>query len=616
VEGVLTSGRGVELVVGVAGSGKTTALATVRDAFETAGFEVVGTSTSGQAARTLQREAGIEPSRTLASLNWRITHNSLKLTPNHVAVLDEAAMTDDAALVGFLEAARTTGAKVVAVGDPRQLGSVGPGGGFEAVANRFGAAVHVLSENVRQRDPAERTALAQLRSGDVDAAVAFYAAHGRICVSADRDTALDDTVAGWAADIASGADAAMYAWRRANVAELNRRGRTAWEAMGRLSGKELTVGQVGYRAGDRIVTLAPGANGEIVTSETGTVLAVDVEHRELAATMADGRLQRFASDDLDAAHLAHGYAVTVHRSQGATVARAHPFEDGGGRELAYVKMSRATEHTTVHTVADSHEQAVEDLARSWSVSRRIGWAIDRGTPAPGADRRPDTAPGARERSAPDRVLSATLRHAHLVAEREALVQAIPTDPRGADSQARGRLQRLEAQHAELEQGQGWGVWQGTAVGNAAKAWSAAYKEWQSCLARAETAGWREAAALRRRAAKAAKVEPALRERFDALAAPQRARIEAELPEARRVLDEVEGRSSAHLLFSVRHPEARGRLDRLDDQIATAAYELDLERHGLDGVEAKEPRLHHQFRGLEREAPGLDRGMDLGMDLGL
>ena len=77
---------------------------------------------------------------------------------------------------------------------------------------------------------------------------------------------------------------------------------------------------------------------------------------------------------------------------------------------------------------------------------------------------------------------------------------------------------------------------------------------------------------------------------------------------------MEGRSSAHLLFSVRHPEALARLNRLDDQIATAAYDLDLERQGLDGVEARAPRLHHQFRGIEREAPGLelDRGMDLGL----
>ncbi|HVL03566.1 MAG TPA: hypothetical protein VM386_03925, partial [Acidimicrobiales bacterium] len=102
----------------------------------------------------------------------------------------------------------------------------------------------------------------------------------------------------------------MYAWRRANVAELNRRGREAWDKLGRLSGKELVVGDTGYRAGDRIVTLAPGAGGEIVTSECGTVLAVDVARRELAATMDDGRIQRFGQEELDAAHLAHSYAIT------------------------------------------------------------------------------------------------------------------------------------------------------------------------------------------------------------------------------------------------------------------------------------------------------------------
>jgi len=192
--------------------------------------------------------------------------------------------------------------------------------------------VHVLGENVRQVDPVERATLEHLRSGDVDAAVAWYAAAGRISVSADRDTALDATVAGWAADVATGSNAAMCAWRRANVAELNRRGRGAWDGLGRLSGPELVVGDSAYRAGDRIVTLAPGAGGEIVTSEHGTVLAVDVNRRELGATMDDGRFQRFAGDDLGADHLTHGYAVTVHRNQGSTVERAHALEDGGGRE--------------------------------------------------------------------------------------------------------------------------------------------------------------------------------------------------------------------------------------------------------------------------------------------
>src|SRR5207237_6286306 len=50
VSGITGSGRGVELVVGVAGAGKTTALDAVRSACETAGYTVPGTATSAQPA--------------------------------------------------------------------------------------------------------------------------------------------------------------------------------------------------------------------------------------------------------------------------------------------------------------------------------------------------------------------------------------------------------------------------------------------------------------------------------------------------------------------------------------------------------------------------------------
>ena len=145
------------------------------DAFESEGFEVIGSSTSGQAARTLRNAAGIEASRTLASLTWRLDHGQLALSDRHVVILDEAAMAEDASLLRLLQAAGDAGAKVVMVGDHRQLGAVGPGGGFEALVSRYGGAVHVLEENVRQRDLATRVALEQLRAGDVARAVAHYA---------------------------------------------------------------------------------------------------------------------------------------------------------------------------------------------------------------------------------------------------------------------------------------------------------------------------------------------------------------------------------------------------------------------------------------------------------
>jgi hypothetical protein len=119
--GLLMSGRRLDLVMGVAGSGKTTTLAAVREGFESAGYTVLGTATSGQAARNLGEGAGIE-ARTVASLSWRLGHNTLELSDRHVLILDEGAMTSDVDLARLLTAVERSGTKLIVVGDDRQLG--------------------------------------------------------------------------------------------------------------------------------------------------------------------------------------------------------------------------------------------------------------------------------------------------------------------------------------------------------------------------------------------------------------------------------------------------------------------------------------------------------------
>jgi ATP-dependent exoDNAse (exonuclease V) alpha subunit len=251
VEAICTSGRGVELVVGVAGAGKTTMLAAVASAFEASGCQVLGTATAGQAARTLADGADLRTSSTLASLVGRLDRGQHHLDERSVVILDEAGMSDDVDLARLTTHAQLAGAKLIVVGDHRQLGAVGPGGALAALAGRHPDAVHHLSENRRQTNPAEREALEQLRDGDISRAVDWYADHDRLRPLADREGALQAAVDGWAADTAAGAEVALLAWRRANVAELNSRARAWMAATGRLTGPELHVDGVCYRAGDR-----------------------------------------------------------------------------------------------------------------------------------------------------------------------------------------------------------------------------------------------------------------------------------------------------------------------------------------------------------------------------
>ena len=76
----------------------------------------------------------------------------------------------------------------------------------------------------------------------------------------------------------------MLAWRRANVAALNDRARAVMADVGRLVGPELIVDGNGYRAGDRIVTLAPGTEGQTVTSQRGVVTSVSMERSARSAS--------------------------------------------------------------------------------------------------------------------------------------------------------------------------------------------------------------------------------------------------------------------------------------------------------------------------------------------
>lgn len=576
---VATSGRGLDLVVGVAGSGKTTVLEAVRQAFETAGHTVVGTATNGQAARTLAEAAGIQ-SDTLASLRWRLARGQVTLDARTAVVLDEAGMTDDPDLLAVLAAADAARAKVVAVGDHRQLGAVGPGGGLEALIARHAAAVHTLGENIRQRDPAQRAALEHLRAGNTDSAADWYLQHGRVHVAATRDQALDEAVDGWFADQHAGTtNTLLLAWQRASVAALNQRARARWAQAGRLYGPEIAIAGRRYAAGDRILTLAPHHPAGIVTSQRGTVAAVD-DHG-LTARMDNGQTVRFTGDALGPDRLDYGYAATINRTQGATATTGRVMWDGGGREIAYVALSRTTGPTHIHVVADDVDQAAEDLRRDWASERRQQWVIDTDSPAPpGTCRHPYL-----HRTEP------VLRAARLRAERAALRAALPPDPTGTLRQAQQQAATIRHELHDLHAGTGPHAQ--TPIGEAARRLRTAEHNQQQ--ARQQTAG----PGLSRRQRRSA-------ERLGQAWAE-------ELAAARHHWNTVAGPIERHLLDALDDAEAAS--SRVGAQRTLEA----LDRASGYGIHARIAAIDRELESIEAglpNAPVADRPIEISRGLGL
>jgi conjugative relaxase-like TrwC/TraI family protein len=596
-ESICASGRGAELIVGVAGAGKTTLLGAVAAAYEASGCRVVGTATSGQAARMLGREAELGESRTLASLLWHLDHGRLSLDERSVVILDEVGMTEDAHLVALTVRIEAAGAKLVLVGDHHQLGSVGPGGALAALVRRHPEAVHQLSENRRQHDRAERQTLAELRDGDVAKAVIWYHDRGRVHAAADRDAALQRAVDAWAADVSARHETGLYAWRRANVAALNQRARAWMDATGRLSGPELTCpGGRAYRTGDRVVSLAPAADGRLVTSQRAVITAVDLPGQTLWLRTDDGRHVLVHKEEAATDRLDYGYATTVHRCQGSTTGRAHLFADGGGRELAYVAMSRARESTHVWTVADDLPQGVDDLRRDWSTNRTPAWALDTALPDPSAL----TREAFQALPADQQARIAALLHVETALAGDAMAGIGLPDRAATLGQAEAALAQARQARADLDTGRG--VWETAEAGQAVRDLAQARHARQEAEKAAEAgARWRERHTARKEAALWAQREVNAQQRWEVYVAPVISGLDQEIARHQASLDRAANRLERRLAAS---QSVIGNGLEQQRHASNLARRLAAERDHLDGLPSATEvrRAATQRRQLQLFAP--------------
>ena len=378
VHHLLTSGNAVDVVVGVAGSGKTTALAYAQDAWAQAGVPVVGSALSARAAAELQAGSGIR-SATLAGLLTVVDDGYTRLPVGGVVVVDEAAMVGTRDIARILDIATRDRAKVVLVGDHRQLPEIEAGGAFAALAHRLNAPL--LQQNRRQRSTGHRRTLRHLRDGNPGRALADIDARGDL-VRADNRTALLERIIGdWAALRGDGKQTLMLAARRSVVRELNDAARIRLRDVGELGVDLAQVQGRGFSNGDRVVALKNDRHIGIRNGDRGTVTGIATSGTShdftISVHLDDGRDVVIPADYARAGRLDHGYATTIHKAQGSTVDHALVLADHTlAREGAYVALSRGRHTNRLYaTTADlADDLAVETthgIGRTFDLLARL-----------------------------------------------------------------------------------------------------------------------------------------------------------------------------------------------------------------------------------------------------
>lgn len=369
-----TAAKDLGVVVGYAGTGKSAMLGVAREAWEDGGLRVRGAALSGIAAENLEAGSGIA-SRTIASLEHQLAQGRDLLTSGDVLVIDEAGMIGSRQMERVLSAAKYAGAKVVLVGDPQQLQAIEAGAAFRSIAERHG---HVeITEIRRQQVDWQRDATRHLATGRTAEALDAYGANGMVHAAETRETAREELIGGWNRERVAHPDRSRIILTHTNdeVRTLNELARGRLREDGAL-GEDVSVtterGSRDFAAGDRLMFLRNDRELGVKNGSLGTVQSVSAQR--MAVLLDDGRSVAF--DTKDYAHIDHGYAATIHKSQGVTVDRTHVLATPGmDQHSSYVALSRHRESVSIHYGRDDFADAGK-LERALSRDRGKDMASD------------------------------------------------------------------------------------------------------------------------------------------------------------------------------------------------------------------------------------------------
>ncbi|MHB1734404.1 MAG: MobF family relaxase [Ferrimicrobium acidiphilum] len=396
VEAIATSTRRLDLLVGPAGTGKTTTMAGLRTAWELehGPGSVIGLAPSATAAQVLADELGIETENTAKWLHeWRqgASRRALRdelasvgpvpgsdpeqgaarlreierldglLTrwrfhPGQLVIIDEASLIGTFALDELVSAAQEADAKVLLVGDPAQISSITAGGMFGSLVRERGDMVATLSDVRRFTHAWERTASMELRVGNEEA-IDAYETHERI-KEGEREELLEALYQAWRSDVTAGKDSLMIAGDADTVTELNNRARADRVATGEVaeSGLSLADGTIAG-VGDEVVTrennrLLTTGKGWVKNGDCWQVIAIG-EDASMTIRRLGGRGEVTLPADYVVQHVELAYATTAYRAQGRTLDTAHAMiTSTTPREVLYVAATRGREANLLYV--DTH----------------------------------------------------------------------------------------------------------------------------------------------------------------------------------------------------------------------------------------------------------------------
>jgi len=413
VRHITQSDHAIRIVQGYAGTGKTTMLRTAVQAWQAAGYNVVGACFTAAAADNLQGEIGVPCNTihmTLVDLpgglfdtvrRWgkhsikqigraiqdKKTYRYKKpkrpeINGKSIVLLDEAGMINTRHMLMLMEWVEKHNATLVLTGDAAQLPAIEGGSPFLSLSKRVGYAE--MKQIMRQEDEWARAAAIHMANGEIAEAMALYDERNLVKVSDDLDDALEQLVRDWgdhfwdctqdARILTSTNDQAINANRLCQE-ELIRRKQIDASSYREIVDIDQDTGRKYHsmvHVGDRVLfTFNAVRKYGVRNNNAGRVL----KFIRIGKGLRPGLRVKLDSGKvvdvpLSFRHMRLGYASTVSKSQGATYSESFVLLGGAAlnQPMSYVQGTRSSKATHFYTEKALYDQC-QDIEESLLVSQ-------------------------------------------------------------------------------------------------------------------------------------------------------------------------------------------------------------------------------------------------------
>lgn len=344
---LLLSKNGIKLLKGRAGTGKSYVLGKVATLAEYSGINIIALAPTHKAKAELEK-VGYRNCDTVKGFLFKLYNSRADLQKNSLIVVDEAGMVGNDDYSELLRMLAARNCNVILAGDERQLSSIGRGGMFEILADKFGS--YEMNDIKRQEVDWGRQVALNFAKGDIKTGIDILKTKNRLLTHDNKRGSMEALLKKWNDSKEALENRFIIAVKNVDVDSLNLGARELLKAKGVLTGREVAVSKDGkdvcFMNNDRIVFSKSErklglSNGDFATIES-------ISPANLIAKMDNGKKVEFDPSEFDG--FKHAYASTIYKAQGASISDVYVLHDGfSTNKNSYVAMSRHIKDIHLYT---------------------------------------------------------------------------------------------------------------------------------------------------------------------------------------------------------------------------------------------------------------------------